>query len=136
MRYKVPQNIDMQDRIIGPLTMLQFMYAVIGGGFCYGILMSGMPKALAYFIAIPIGLFVAAMIFLKINERPFLDFFLSVIEYSSAPKQRLWHHENSADLKVEVYKPKEENKTPVAAAKNYTRQDIKNLANEIDPQQK
>jgi hypothetical protein len=136
MRYKVPQNIDMQDRIIGPLTMLQFMYAVIGGGFCYGIIMSGIPKILAYLIAIPIGLFVAAMIFLKINERPFLDFFLSVIEYSSTPKQRLWHHENSADLNVEVYKPKIDNKTPAVVAKNYSRQDIQKLAKEIDPQQK
>lgn len=135
MRYKVPQNIDMQDRIIGPLTMLQFMYAVIGGGFCYGIIMSGIPKILAYLIAIPIGLFVAAMIFLKINERPFLDFFLSVIEYSSTPKQRLWHHENSADLNVEVYKPKIDNKTPAVVAKNYSRQDIQKLAKEIDPQQ-
>ena len=115
--------------------MLQFLYAVIGGGFCYGILMSGMPKILAYVIAIPVGLFVAAMIFLKINERPFLDFFLSVIEYSSAPKQRLWHHENDDNLKVGIYKPKDENKAPVVTAKNYTRQDIKNLAKEIDPQQ-
>lgn len=136
MRYKVPQNIDMQDRIIGPLTMLQFMYAVIGGGFCYGIIMSGMPAILAYMIAIPIGLFVAAMIFLKINERPFLDFFLSVIEYSSSPKQRLWHHEDSADLRVEVYKPKVDNKTPVTVAKNYSRQDIQKLAKEIDPGEK
>lgn len=136
MRYKVPQNIDMQDRIIGPLTMLQFLYAVIGGGFCYGIIMSGMPKVLAFIIAIPVGLFVAAMIFLKINERPFLDFFLSVLEYSSAPKQRLWHHENSADLNVEIYKPKVTSKITMTPAKNYSRQDIKDLANKIDPQQK
>lgn len=134
MRYKVPQNIDMQDRIIGPLTMLQFMYAVIGGGFCYGVLMSGLPKILAYLIAIPIGLFVAAMIFLKINERPFLDFFLSVLEYSSTPKQRLWHHDNGSDLNVQIYKPKVDNKAPVVTAKNYSRADIQKLAKEIDPQ--
>ena len=35
MRYKVPQNIDMEDRIVGPLTMVQFVIVMIGGMIVY-----------------------------------------------------------------------------------------------------
>lgn len=132
VRYKVPQNIDMQDRIVGPLTMVQFLYAIIGGGFCYGVIMSGLPKGLAFLLAIPIGLFVIAMIFVKINERPFLDFFVSFLEFSSTPKRRLWHHSENPDMTVEIYKPKNANDKPVAVAKKLTRADIQKIASQYD----
>lgn len=132
MRFKVPQNIDMQDRIIGPLTMLQFIYAVIGGGICYGILMSGIPKTIAIIAIIPIAMFVAALIFLKINERPFLDFFLSVIEFSSVPRQRVWKHQNMPDLTLEIYHAQKKNTAPQVQSKNISREEIIDLAKRLD----
>lgn len=131
MRYKVPQNIDMQDRILGPLTMVQFIYAVVGGGFCYAIYMSPIPKPFSYFIIVPVALFVIALDFLKVNERPFLDFILSVFEFSSTPRQRLWHHENMSDLKVEIYEPVKQ-AGPAVQAKTYTKAEIEQLANRLD----
>lgn len=132
VRFKVPQNIDMQDKIIGPLTMIQFMYAVVGGGLCYGIFMSGIPKTFSIMIIIPVVLFVAALIFLKINERPFLDFFLSIIEFSSLPRQRIWHHQNMPDLTVEIYQAKKAATGPVIQPKNITREEIADLARRLD----
>ena len=67
MRYKVPQNIDMQDRILGPLTMVQFIYAVVGGGFCYAIYMSPIPKPYSFILIVPVALLVLALDFLKIK---------------------------------------------------------------------
>lgn len=132
MRFKVPQNIDMQDRIIGPLTMVQFIYAVVGGGLCYGIFMSGIPRALSIIVIIPIALFVAALIFLKINERPFLEFFLAVIEYTSQPRQRIWRHQNIPDLTVEVYQAKKIATGPVIQSKKITKEEIAELARRLD----
>lgn len=131
MRYKVPQNIDMQDRILGPLTMIQFIYAVVGGGFCYAIYMSPIPKPFSYVIIIPIALLVIALDFLKVNERPFLDFLLSIIEFSSMPRQRLWHHEDMSDLKVEIYEPVKQS-GPKIQPKTYTKEEINELANRLD----
>ena len=131
MRYKVPQNIDMQDRILGPLTMVQFIYAVVGGGFCYAIYMSPIPKPFSYIIIVPVALLVIALDFLKINERPFLDFLLSIVEYNGAPRQRLWHHENGSDLKVEIYEPVKST-GPKVQPKTYTRAEIAALANKLD----
>lgn len=131
MRYKVPQNIDMQDRIVGPLTMLQFIYAVIGGGICYGIFSSGLPKILVILIDLPLALFIMALIFLKINERPFLDFVISVIQYQGAPKQRVWQHQVMPDLTVETYKPRVTVDKPVEQ-KILTPEDIANIAKTLD----
>lgn len=131
MRYKVPQNIDMQDRILGPLTMIQFIYAVIGGGICYAIYMSSIPKPFSYFLIVPVAMFVAAMDFLKINERPFLDFLISVLEFSSVPKQRIWHHEQMPDLRVEIYKANKQT-GPIIQSKNVSREEITALAEKLD----
>ena len=130
-RYKVPQNIDMQDRILGPLTMVQFIYAVVGGGFCYAIYMSPIPKPYSFIIIVPVILLVIALDFLKVNERPFLDFLLSIIEFSSSPRQRLWHHEDISDLKVEIYQPVQQT-GPKVEPKTYTKEDINALANKLD----
>ena len=130
MRYKVPQNIDMQDRILGPLTMVQFIYAVVGGGVCYAIYMA-VPGPFSYFLIVPIAFFVAAMVFLKINERPFLNFLVSVLEFSSVPKQRLWHHGNLPDLRVEIYEIKKQT-GPVIKSKNISRKDMQELAKRLD----
>lgn len=109
MRYKVPQNIDMQDRIIGPLTMIQLIYAVIGGGLAYSAFMS-LPKPLSIITAVPIAIFTFALIFIKVNERPFLDFFLSMVQFMSTPKQRVWHHGAYDNFRVVIFKTRKENK--------------------------
>jgi len=134
LRFKVPQNIDMQDRIIGPLTMVQFIYAVIGGGVCYSIY-SAVPAPFSYIIILPIALFVICLDFVKINERPFLNFFLAAIQYASAPKQRVWHQGSGSDLRVEIYHAKVE-EAQTFTSKNISRSQITAIANKVDTGEK
>lgn len=131
MRFKVPQNIDIQDRILGPLTMIQFIYAVVGGGLCYAVYMA-VPAPFSFFLILPIALFVAALIFLKVNERPFLDFIVSVIEFSSTPKQRIWrHNSNLPDLRLEVYQIKKDN-GPQVQTKRISKKEMSDFAKKLD----
>ena len=102
MRFKVPQNIDMQDRILGPLTMVQFVYAVIGFGFCY-IIVSAIPAPISYLLAAPVALFVICLDFVKVNERPFLNFFIAAIQFAASPKQRFWDQGSDNDFQIEIY---------------------------------
>lgn len=135
LRYKVPQNIDMQDRILGPLTMLQFIYAVVGFGLCYSVY-SIMPAPVSYVLITPIALFTTAMVFMKINERPFLDFIISVIEYSTVPRQRLWHHSDLPDLKVEIYATNNSKNIKYAPPKQFSKADLERFANQLDNQKR
>lgn len=131
MQFKVPQNIDMQDRILGPLTMVQFIYAVIGGGVCYAIF-STVHAPYSYFIIAPLALFVLAMIFLKINERPFFNFLVSAIEFQTSPKKRFWHHEaHSSNFDIELTKS-QSNQTVNTPTKTFSHEQIKNIAQRVD----
>lgn len=130
MRFKVPQNIDIEDRILGPLTMVQFIYAVVGAGVCYTIY-SAIPKPFSYFLITPIVIFVVGLIFVKVNERPFLNFLIAMIEFIATPKQRVWHHVNIPDIGVEIYQIKKES-GPINQSKTLTKEQIKNIAQELD----
>ena len=130
MRFKVPQNIDMQDRILGPLTMVQFVYAVIGFGVCY-IAGNSIPAPFSYVIIVPIALFIICLDFVKINERPFLDFLKSAIVYMSSPRQRFWHEGEDSDLSIEIYRAHKEQQADFQR-KNISEQEIAEFAKKID----
>jgi hypothetical protein len=120
----------MQDRILGPLTMLQFVYAVVGFGTCYAIYMS-MPRPASYFLISPIALFVLCLDFVKINERPFLDFFISAIEYAATPKRRFWRQSLGSNLEIEVYHVEKSNES-IIQHKNISPKEIDSFAHKSD----
>lgn len=95
MQFKVPQNIDMQDRIIGPLTLSQFFYLLFGGLIIYilfsRLLINGFGF-LFWILSIPIGVFSFCMAFVKIQDRPFPVFFMAMLRYLSQPRARVWQH--------------------------------------------
>lgn len=88
-QYQVPQFITIEDRIIGPLTLKQFLYLL--GAAAVGIIgWSLLHIALFVLTALPIaGLFVA-MAFVKINERPLPIVLLAAINYYLKPRLYLW----------------------------------------------
>lgn len=95
MQFKVPQNIDMQDRIIGPLTLGQFFYLLFGGLIIYVLFSKLVLTGFSFvfwILAIPIGLFSFAMAFIKVQDRPFPVFIMALIKYSRLPRARVWQH--------------------------------------------
>ncbi len=120
----------MQDRILGPLTMIQFVYAVVGFGTCYAIYMS-LPRPASYFLIAPIALFVVCLDFVKVNERPFLDFFISAIEYAATPKRRFWHQSLGSNLNIEIYHVEKSNEQKIQH-KNISQSQIDILAKKSD----
>ena len=92
MIFQVPQLIDIEDKIVGPLTMKQFLY--LGGGLM-SLAFFWMYLTLGAFIiaAIPVILLSLALSFYKINGRPFIYFLNSFITYSVKPKLYLWKKE-------------------------------------------
>jgi len=95
VQYKVPQNIDLEDKIIGPFTMKQFIYLLVAGFIVYGW-WNYLSKSYTDFtpafllVGIPVGLLGAAFALVKINDRPFELFVLSILKFIFAPKQRIW----------------------------------------------
>lgn len=89
MQYQVPQFIEIEDKIFGPLTFKQFLY--VGGGAAMGfILWVLLPKIFAIIFGAPIVGFFMAAAFYKVNGRPFLIFIEGVIRYAFSPKLYKW----------------------------------------------
>jgi hypothetical protein len=132
MQFKVPQNIDMEDKIIGPLTLPQFFYLLFGAIIIY-ILFNKLALHGLMFIfiilAIPIGLFSFAMAFVKVQDRPFPSFVLASIKYITQPRSRVWQHIPEETKKPIVEKKVEVKKIP---AKKFDDLRAKELADILD----
>lgn len=89
MQFKVPQHIEMEDKIIGPLTMKQFVYLLVGGMIFYATIKS-YNTSLIIFVGIPIALLALCLAFIKVQDRPFSHFLFSLALYVAKPKQRIW----------------------------------------------
>jgi hypothetical protein len=93
MQYKVPQDVQREDQIIGPLTLRQLIIVAVGGGMAYMIYVQ---LSLNHYIEIwlpPVFIISAltvALAFLKIHGLPFHQFLMHFIEYKFLPKKRIW----------------------------------------------
>ena len=126
----MPQNIDMQDRVVGPLTMVQFLYAVFGAGFAY-ITINILPKPFSYAIAIIIATLTFCIIFVKINEKPFLAFIGNFFLFTFRPRVRLWS-KSTRPMNVEIYEAQNSMNNAPKNVKNVSRKDLQKLAQTID----
>lgn len=89
MRFEVPQFIEVEDKIIGPLTWKQFVYLAGGAGILV-VLFLLLPFILFAVIGLPIGALAAFLSFHKVNSRPFSAFLESFLTYSTKSKLYLW----------------------------------------------
>lgn len=90
MKFRVPQFIDMEDKIFGPLTLKQFAYVLGAGGFSFLIWTFISIKVIAFILIVPIAGMFIALAFAKINGRPFADTLESAFKYYSNPKIYTW----------------------------------------------
>src|SRR3989344_84096 len=92
---KIPQNVQIEDRIVGPLTLRQIIIIGIGCGFSYAAWASvskaygavGIP--LTALLWIP-GLVSVMFAFVKVNDLSLLRICMLFLERISKPTVRTW----------------------------------------------
>lgn len=90
MQFRVPQFIDMEDKVVGPLTLKQFGYTLGAGGFSF-LIWTFMPiKIIAIILIIVISSLFLALAFVKINNRPFADILESAFAYYTGSRIYTW----------------------------------------------
>jgi hypothetical protein len=95
-QYKIPQDVGIADKIVGPLTLRQLIIIAVGGGASY-VLFAVAGKLyelniLEYIVIALPALIALAAALIKINNIPFTQFILLSLEYAIKPKKRLWNH--------------------------------------------
>ncbi len=89
MRFQVPQFINIEDKILGPFTIKQFVYLVGGAGMVY-ILWSFLPHWIAIVIIAPVAVFALALAFFRPNGKPFIFMVQAAIAYGLSNRLYLW----------------------------------------------
>ena len=90
MQFKVPQNIDLEDKIVGPLTLIQFLYVISGGVLIYLLYLTIGGTFFFWVLSIPIAAIALALAFLKIQDQPLSHFIKAGLIFLSRPKTRVW----------------------------------------------
>jgi hypothetical protein len=98
MRFDVPQFIEIEDKIFGPLTWRQFLY--LGGGIGMAIVLYlTVPFILFAIFGVPLALLSAALAFYPINNRPFSYFLEAFTNYVTKKKLYLWRRNDTVVYK-------------------------------------
>ncbi len=91
---KIPQNVYVEDRIIGPVTLKQLIICGLGAGFSYAIYSTaakmghlGIPLTIMLWMPAAVA---AAFAFVKINDLSLFNIVLLLIEHGNKPTQRVW----------------------------------------------
>ncbi|MFA6315486.1 MAG: PrgI family protein [Candidatus Paceibacterota bacterium] len=101
MRFQVPQFIEVEDKIFGPLTLKQFIYLVGGGGLSFliytildSLILSIIPIAIVMAIS-------ATFTFYRVNNKPFVVVAENAFKYFFGNKLYIWKKQDNI-------KPKED----------------------------
>ncbi|OGY47839.1 MAG: hypothetical protein A3J62_00100 [Candidatus Buchananbacteria bacterium RIFCSPHIGHO2_02_FULL_38_8] len=99
-QFVVPQFIDVEDKIIGPITVRQFIIILAGGGLCF-VAYKLSDFALFIFQFVIIMAFTFTLAFIRINGRPIHYLLLNFFQTSKKPKLRIWQKKfEKSELKL------------------------------------
>lgn len=90
MRFQVPQFIEVEDKIFGPLTLKQFLYLAgsLGMAFVAYSLIGNI--FISIFLIIPIVALGLGLAFYKINNKPFIFVLEAAVKYYVGDKLYIW----------------------------------------------
>src|SRR5437868_3830106 len=89
MKYQVPQFIEIEDKIIGPLTLKQFVYLAGGAGMSF-IVYTYVYFYIAMVLIAGIIFLSLALAFYKVNNKPFIDLLESAFLYYTKQNLYIW----------------------------------------------
>lgn len=89
MQFKVPQFIDIEDKIFGPFTFYEFVF-LVGGGSLSFILYKIFGFFIGLIFIIPVVIFTICLVFVKFNGKPFLYYVEAAFNYLISSKLYIW----------------------------------------------
>lgn len=89
-QYKVPQDVEADDKLIGPFSFRQFVYLLIAGGLiAAGIGLFQLFPLLVIVPALPAVLFLVLALPLK-KDQPMETYLAAIISFYLKPHKRVW----------------------------------------------
>lgn len=134
MQYKVPQDVQRKDTIIGPLTLQQMVILALGGGLAY-VVYNSLQQTYLIQVWLPpvliISVITLAFAFIKINSLPFHEFLMNFIEYHLLARKRFWI-QGTGNAFVAPYQQVKKANTLKKTKEKKTTQTLKELGQVLD----
>jgi hypothetical protein len=101
MQFQVPQFIETEDKIVGPLTLRQFLYVGGAAGLCF-LLYFTVQLWLAVILSIFLLSISVTLAFIKVGGRPLIHVALSAFGFYWKPQVYVWQPEHPGTAKSEA----------------------------------
>lgn len=113
MQFVVPQFIEVESKVIGPISIRQFIILLATAGliFIWYSLLSTIPLVIVSLPTLGIGVIFA---FAKVNGQPFHNFALSLVQTLQRPKLTLWQRQIHRQVVVKMSRKDKRDKTKKA----------------------
>jgi hypothetical protein len=133
---KIPQNVYIEDRVVGPLSLRQIIIMVLGGGFSYALYAMwdkthgsvSIPMAVVLWIPAAVA---AAFALVKINDLSLLRICFLLLEKLNKPSVRTWVPRSGISINIRTTPKKEEAKKE-EAKRTDARSEIRSLSSVMD----
>jgi hypothetical protein len=135
--FNVPQFIDIEDKIVGPLTAKQLGWIGLAGVLLL-LCWSFLDTSTFIVVAIVVSLVFGALAFYRPNGQPLIYFIFSAISFVFRPKMYIW--KRIPDKSVTKYVPSKKTnseknaKINIASKKDTSSQKIEDLSHLLDGQ--
>lgn len=103
--YKVPQDVEADDKLIGPFSFRQFIYLIIAAisiALAWGLAQLFIPLAI---IPLPFIIFFGALALPLKKDQPMETYLAAVVSFYLKPRKRFWQPDGIQSL-VEITAPK------------------------------
>ncbi len=140
MHYNVPQFIDIEDKIVGPLTAKQLLWMFGMGGVLLIMWFMIDNKGTFFLFGIPVALLFVALAFYRPYGQPLSKFIASAFLFIVRPKIYLWKREaetkRQSSLNNLTIGAKQDNLVRTIDKKNIKKDDLQRLARVLDSEAK
>ena len=89
MQFKVPQFLDIEDKLFGPFTFKEFVYLAGGAGMIF-VLYKLLPLWIAIIPIAAVALLSGLLTFYRINNKPFIYYLQAGVNYAISSKLFVW----------------------------------------------
>ncbi|TSC82823.1 MAG: Uncharacterized protein G01um101420_5 [Parcubacteria group bacterium Gr01-1014_20] len=92
MQFQVPQFIETEDKIVGPLSLRQFIYIAVAGALCF-ILFFALKTWLWFIFTVLLAAISFSLAFLKVNGQPLVRVIMAGARFLWKPQTFVWQPE-------------------------------------------
>ena len=104
-QYKVPQDVEADDKLLGPFTFRQFVYLmVMGGMIALAVALFQIFPFLA-FLPLPFAIFFAILALPLKKDQPMETYLAAVVSYHLKPRNRFWNP-GQRESTIQIIAPK------------------------------